>query len=94
MSQVPITEGEEAAQPEKLAIGVPGGFDVGKPKEKIEEECFVVVEPAGVSVPLPCPDFPPTVLESVISIQVSGTTGNYTTISMLLCGLLTCIVLS
>lgn len=67
---MPIEEADEPAQPEKLAIGVPGGFDLGKPKEKIEEECAVAVMPEGLLVPLPCPDLPPQILDSVTSIQV------------------------
>lgn len=69
--QVPLEEPEEPAKPEKLAIGVAGGFDLGKPKEKIEEECSLAVLPFGALLPLPCPDLPAQVIESIVSIQVN-----------------------
>ncbi|KAG7673554.1 hypothetical protein KSW81_006756 [Nannochloris sp. 'desiccata'] len=68
-TKVPVEAAEEPDKPDKLAIGVPGGFDVGKPKENIEEECSLAVLPLGTLVPLPCPDLPASVLESIISIQ-------------------------
>jgi len=74
---VPIDASEEPKKPDKLAIGVSGGFNVDKPKETIEEECSMAVMPRCALVPLPCPDLPAQVLESIISIQVWRTESKY-----------------
>ena len=67
---MPLDEPEEPEKPDKMAIGVPGGFDLGKPKEKVEEECALAIIPAGALLPLPCPDLPAEVIDSITSIQV------------------------
>jgi hypothetical protein len=82
---VPIEASEEPEKPDKLAIRVPGGFDVCKPKEKIEEECSLAVVPPGTLVPLPCPDLPAPVLESIISIQVRRIKMEYRCINLPCC---------
>jgi hypothetical protein len=79
---VPIEASEEPDKPDKLAIGVSGGFDVGKPKETIEEECSLAVMPPGTLVPLPCTDLPAQVLESIISIQVWRPGNKYTYLNL------------
>ena len=69
-----MVEDEQAdaqAKPEKLAIGVPGGFDVGGKPERFEDEHSLAVLPGGALVPLPCPELPEQVLNAITAIQVS-----------------------
>jgi ubiquitin carboxyl-terminal hydrolase 5/13 len=68
--QVPIPEDEQSSEPEKLAIGVPGGFNIDGPKHRIEEEFGLAVMPSGSIIPLNSGDIPPNVMDSIISVQV------------------------
>ena len=90
---MPLEEAEEAGKPDKLAIGVSGGFEVGKPKEKIEEECSLAIMPNGILVPLPCPELPSEVIDSIISIQASHLYYRCMTESILICSNI-CIMLT
>lgn len=56
--------------PEKLAIGVPGGFDATKPRELIEEDLSLAVMPAEIIIPLPCDQLPSAIADCIASIQV------------------------
>ena len=71
--QVPLSEAElqEASKaPEKMAIGIEGGFQVDALKHKVEEEYALVVLPDNVRVPLPAPELPEFVLNIVDAIKV------------------------
>jgi hypothetical protein len=71
--QVPLTAEQEAAQqsaPEKLAIGVLGGFDTAAKKYNVETDYAVVAGATGEEFPLPCPDLPEQVLACVAAVQV------------------------
>jgi ubiquitin carboxyl-terminal hydrolase 5/13 len=73
--QVPLTAEEEAAQqaaPDKLAIGMQGGFDVNATKYNIEKDFALVVMPTGDTFQLPCADLPEQVLDSIAAVQVSS----------------------
>ncbi|PSC74028.1 ubiquitin carboxyl-terminal hydrolase 5 isoform X1 [Micractinium conductrix] len=70
--RVPLApEEREAAkaQPERMAIGVEGGFDVEAKKYRIEMEEALVMMPARLRVPLPCPDLPELVLSCIAAVQ-------------------------
>lgn len=63
---------QQAEAPDKLALGVQGGFALGgPPKHRIEKERALVVFPGRQSVPLPCPDLPEIVLRVIDAVVVS-----------------------
>lgn len=73
MWQVPLTEEQQEAQeakPERMALGGGGGFQVGAPKHRIEEERAIVVLPEMWSLPLPNTSLPEQVSASVAGILV------------------------
>ena len=76
MLQMPLSAEEQQQQaeaPEKLALGVQGGFAVGgPPKHRIEKELALVVFPGRQSVPLPCPALPEIVLRVIDAVVVSA----------------------
>lgn len=59
----------EAPKPEKMAIGVPGGFNVDEPVHRYEDQWSLAVMPGAMLIPLPCPELPEQVLSSIASIQ-------------------------
>lgn len=65
--KVPIEDKNE--DPEKLAIGVPGGFNPDAPKHKVEDEYALAVFPECTLLPLDGPDIPDEVLTSIAAIQ-------------------------
>lgn len=48
---------------------MPGGFNVNEPQDKYEDHWAVAVLPGDTLVPLPCPELPEAVLDSITSIQ-------------------------
>ncbi|KAK9805947.1 hypothetical protein WJX73_007684 [Symbiochloris irregularis] len=56
------------AQPDKMAVGGQGGFQVDKQYE-IEKEAAVVVLPSQQRIALPCPELPELVLNAITAIQ-------------------------
>jgi hypothetical protein len=63
----------DITMPEKLAIGVPGGFVASKPRERVEEDLSLAVMPAEIIIPLPCDQLPSAIADSIASIQVRCT---------------------
>lgn len=76
--RVPLTEeerGETAARPERMAIGVEGGFQVDAKKYRLEVEQALVLMPARLRIPLPCPDLPEMVLACIAAVQEHDSAG-------------------
>ncbi|KAL4439029.1 hypothetical protein ABPG77_006966 [Micractinium sp. CCAP 211/92] len=70
--RVPLSEEERReaeARPEKMAIGVEGGFNVDAKRYKIELDEALVMLPAGLRVPLPCPELPELVLGCIAAVK-------------------------
>lgn len=70
--RVPLSEEERReaeARPDRVAIGVEGGFNVDAQRYKVELEEALVVMPAGLRVPLPCPELPELVLGCIAAVQ-------------------------
>lgn len=57
------------ARPTKLAIGGEDGFQVNQRTYDVETTSALVIMPDRQSVPLPCPELPEKVLQSIASIQ-------------------------
>jgi ubiquitin carboxyl-terminal hydrolase 5/13 len=56
-------------KPTKMALGIEGGFDLDEePLATYEEENSIVILPSFTTIPLPCPDLPPKIQESVAGI--------------------------
>lgn len=73
-AQVPLSEEEQAAQkavPDKLAIGVQGGFDVQAKTYTVEKSSSVVDVTTGQAVPLPNSALPEAVLACIAAVEVS-----------------------
>lgn len=71
--QVPLTQEQQESQeakPERMALGGGGGFQIGAPKYKIEEERALVVLPELWSLPLPNAALPEQVFASIAGILV------------------------
>ena len=58
------------AKPEKMAIGVEGGFQVDKAKFKTEKSFQLVLFPERHVIPLPCTDLPLILQTAITKIQV------------------------
>ncbi len=72
-AQVPLSEeelGKASEAPDKLAIGVEGGFQVDAKKYRVEKEYALALMPARLRVELPCPELPELVLRAITSVQV------------------------
>ena len=69
--QVPRSEVGQQPKPDKLAIGVEGGFDAAV-THRVEKDYALVLMPARLRVPLPCAELPQLVLDAIASVQVSG----------------------
>jgi len=70
--QVPLSEAERQeaeAKPERMAIGVEGGFQVDAKQYRLETEEALVLMPARLRIPLPCPDLPELVLSCIRAVQ-------------------------
>lgn len=70
--RVPLSEEEQAAsaaKPDRMAIGVEGGFNVDAKKYKVETDWALVLMPARLRVPLPCPELPELVLGCIKAVQ-------------------------
>ncbi|KAL4452659.1 hypothetical protein ABPG75_008321 [Micractinium tetrahymenae] len=70
--RVPLSEEERKeaeARPDKVAIGVEGGFNVDAQRFKIEMDEALVLMPARVRIPLPCPELPELVLGCIAAVQ-------------------------
>jgi ubiquitin carboxyl-terminal hydrolase 5/13 len=65
-----VEKGQEDAQPEKLAIGVEGGFQLDKKTYEVEKDYAVVLVPEMLRVELPCPRLPEQVLAAIAAVQV------------------------
>jgi len=61
---------EPVAVPNKLAIGVPGGFTEEGKREEFETRYSLAVMPEDILIPLPCTVLPEQVLDSITSVQV------------------------
>ena len=58
------------SKPEKMAIGMEGGFQVDKEKFKIEKSYALVFFPDEQTFPLPNPDLPLQLQLAITKIQV------------------------
>eukprot|EP00887_Chlorella_sp_A99_P001793 scaffold19.g1793.t1 len=71
--RVPLTEEElkqqEGKPVEKMAIGVEGGFQAESKKYRLEVESALVLMPARLRVPLPCPQLPELVLDAITAVM-------------------------
>lgn len=71
--KVPLTDEERKERKtkvEKMAIGGKGGFQVDSGKDyTIDKEAALVMLPSGMTVALPCPELPETVLSSITAIM-------------------------
>jgi hypothetical protein len=83
--QVPLSPDEEASQqdkkPSKMAIGGDGGFQLEKDSTKIEKEHALVLMPQKTRIPLPCPDLPEIVLQSIQAVMVRTCIAHFSAIS-------------
>ena len=71
--KVPISDDEAAkleTKPEKLAIGVDGGFQTEAKKYDIKKEHELVVLPERLRFPLPCIELPQRVIDCVDAVMV------------------------
>ncbi len=71
--QVPLTKDQQEAQeakPDRLALGGGGGFQVGAPKQRIEEERSIVVLPEMLRLALPNAALPEQVSAAIAGILV------------------------
>lgn len=71
--RVPLTKEElkqqEGKPVEKMAIGVEGGFQAESKKYRLEVESALVLMPARLRVPLPCPQLPELVLDAITAVM-------------------------
>ena len=71
--QVPQSQEKQAqsqARPDKLALGGDGGFQLDEDKYEVEKTHALTVLPAGLEIPLPCPELPEIVLSAIRGIMV------------------------
>eukprot|EP00798_Chlamydomonas_sp_ICE-L_P030886 gene30886-35934_t len=68
--------------PENLALGGEGGFNVGQPQFRLEKSTTLVVMPGQETVPLPCPDLPELVLQSVTAITAHESSSAQDTVAL------------
>ena len=72
-TRVPLSPEEEAARREKptqLAVGGDMGFQVDAKPYSLEKTQALVVLPQGMRIPLPCPQLPELILQSLTAIAV------------------------
>ena len=55
-------------QPDKMAVGGQGGFQVDREWD-VEKEAALVVLPSQQRIPLPCPELPELVLNAITAVQ-------------------------
>ncbi|EFN51528.1 hypothetical protein CHLNCDRAFT_33094 [Chlorella variabilis] len=71
--RVPLSEAElkkrEDEKPNKMAIGVKGGFQLDEKDYRLETEEALVLLPAWLRIPLPCPELPELVLSCITAVQ-------------------------
>lgn len=74
IAKVPLSE-EELKEfdkaPEKMAIGVEGGFQVDKARFKIEKSFELVILPEMQTIALPCDALPQKLNDAIAKIQVT-----------------------
>lgn len=84
--KIPLSEEEleqQKAAPDKMALGVEGGFSLGgPPKHKIEKDHALVVMPGKQRIPLPCPALPEIVLQVIEAIQKHEAAGTQELLSV------------
>lgn len=61
-----------SATPDRLAIGVAGGFQVDKEKFNVEKSSSLIVMPEMDVIPLPCLDLPEIVIQVIKAVQVNS----------------------